>query len=238
MKEFYFVYLTTNKLNGKQYVGSHVARKLDDGYIGSGRPYFSNAVKKYGKENFERLILKECNTIEEARKLEEPYINEYNTLSPNGYNLSPTGGTCNGGRHSKESKKKISEALKGKFKDRVFSEEWKQKLKDAKVDYIPWSKGATFSEEHKKNISKAREGKYLGENNNMYGISIYELWEERYGKELARKMINAHKSKLSETLLGKKHVLKEVECPHCGKKGKGPNMTRYHFDKCKNKEII
>lgn len=25
------------------------------------------------------------------------------------------------------------------------------------------------------------------------------------------------------------------ECPHCGKIGRGPNMTRYHFDNCKEK---
>ena len=30
-------------------------------------------------------------------------------------------------------------------------------------------------------------------------------------------------------------VLKERICPHCGKIGKGPNMTRYHFDNCKVK---
>ena len=31
---------------------------------------------------------------------------------------------------------------------------------------------------------------------------------------------------------GKKHILKELKCPFCCVKGAGPNMTRYHFDKC------
>lgn len=35
-------------------------------------------------------------------------------------------------------------------------------------------------------------------------------------------------------ILGKPHNLKEYECPHCGRIGKGPNMMRYHFDKCKH----
>lgn len=235
--EYYFVYLTTNKINGKQYVGSHVTTNMDDDYIGSGRPYLSNAIKKYGKENFERTILKECVTIEEARLLEEPFIKKYKTLAPNGYNLSPTGGTNQfGGRHSEESKKKISESLKGKFKGRVFTEEWKQKLSDAKKDFIPWSKGATFSEEHRKNISKAREGKYTGENNNMFGKSLYDLWKEKYGEKEAIERIKKHKENLSKSVKGKKHELKNIVCPHCGKEGKGPNMTRYHFDKCKNKK--
>ncbi len=32
-----------------------------------------------------------------------------------------------------------------------------------------------------------------------------------------------------------KSDMKEKTCPHCGKIGKGPNMSRYHFDKCKLK---
>lgn len=33
----------------------------------------------------------------------------------------------------------------------------------------------------------------------------------------------------------KKPTRKERTCPHCDKVGKGPNMTRYHFDNCKQK---
>jgi group I intron endonuclease len=39
--------------------------------------------------------------------------------------------------------------------------------------------------------------------------------------------------KLSESCKGKRLV---VECPHCGLKGGGGNMRRYHFDKCKDKK--
>lgn len=31
-------------------------------------------------------------------------------------------------------------------------------------------------------------------------------------------------------------ALPDKQCPHCGIFGKGPNMTRYHFDKCKQKK--
>lgn len=41
-----------------------------------------------------------------------------------------------------------------------------------------------------------------------------------------------YRSKLSEACKGKREV---VECPHCGLKGGGGNMRRYHFDKCKKK---
>ena len=34
---------------------------------------------------------------------------------------------------------------------------------------------------------------------------------------------------------GNKYNIIERTCPHCNKTGKGSNMTRYHFDNCKNK---
>jgi group I intron endonuclease len=39
--------------------------------------------------------------------------------------------------------------------------------------------------------------------------------------------------RLSEACKGKREI---VECPHCGLKGGGGNMTRYHFNKCKDKK--
>ena len=48
MKES-FVYITTNLINKKQYVGSHYGNK-DDSYLGSGY-VLKLSIKKYGKEN-------------------------------------------------------------------------------------------------------------------------------------------------------------------------------------------
>jgi len=44
------------------------------------------------------------------------------------------------------------------------------------------------------------------------------------------------KRKISEASKGIVKNYKTVTCPHCGKEGRGGNMTRYHFDKCKQKE--
>lgn len=52
-----FVYMWTNKLNGKKYIGLHVG-SLEDKYIGSGVA-FNRAIKKYGIEHFNRSILHE-----------------------------------------------------------------------------------------------------------------------------------------------------------------------------------
>jgi len=59
------VYLTTNLVNGKLYLGSHAAG--DPTYLGSGL-LLQNAIKKYGKHNFIRETLYEgscCRDVEE-----------------------------------------------------------------------------------------------------------------------------------------------------------------------------
>ena len=43
-----FIYLTTNLINGKQYVGSHKGFKCDN-YLGSGK-ILIHAIKKYVKK--------------------------------------------------------------------------------------------------------------------------------------------------------------------------------------------
>jgi len=53
---YYIIYKTTNLINGKYYIGKHQTKDLNDGYVGSGK-YLKNAIKKYGIENFETIIL-------------------------------------------------------------------------------------------------------------------------------------------------------------------------------------
>ena len=90
-KKYNYVYITTCICTNLQYVGSHMTNELEDGYIGSGIG-FTDVKKELGKENFTRLILEFHPDISTARKREEHYITVYNTLEPNGYNISPDGG--------------------------------------------------------------------------------------------------------------------------------------------------
>ena len=109
----HFVYLTTNIITGEQYAGDHSTNNMGDGYLGSGI-IIKKALKKYKRENFKREILEFFKTKQEAFNTQEKYINEYNTLSPNGYNISPTGGPECGGRHLEETKKKLVIQIKVK----------------------------------------------------------------------------------------------------------------------------
>lgn len=85
-----FIYLTINKINGKKYIGM-CKNTHEKFYLGSGK-ILKESIKKYGKENFERIILQECETFEELSLAEEYWIKKYNAVEDeNFYNLTSGG---------------------------------------------------------------------------------------------------------------------------------------------------
>lgn len=90
------IYLVTNLINGKQYVGQTVQdlKKRWQGHQhGSSCRVLSQAINKYGKDNFKIEVLDKAKTIDDLNTLEIKYINKLNTISPNGYNLQTGGGS-------------------------------------------------------------------------------------------------------------------------------------------------
>lgn len=155
---YFFIYVITNKINGKKYVGFHATNNFNDGYMGSGVA-INDAIKKYGIENFSKEILEECNIYNWGEK-ERYWIKKLKTYN-NGYNLTIGGEGSIGLKLSNESKKKISESNKGnipwnKNKTGLYSLEYKEKLSKA-------FKNKTISEETKQKISKANTGKIKSE---------------------------------------------------------------------------
>jgi len=151
MKKHY-VYITTNLINGKQYVGDHSTNRVNDSYLGSGI-ILHKAIEKYRRRNFKRKILEFFDTKEKAFYAQEKYINEYNTLIPNGYNLDLIGGSAPNKIFSKETIEKRS-------KDRIgfkHSKETKEKIRQSLL-------GVKHTEERRKNISEAHKGKDFSPN--------------------------------------------------------------------------
>ena len=161
MKKFNYIYLITNTLNNKIYVGKHSTNNLDDGYMGSGK-IIKRAITKYGIENFNKEYLAFCDTEEKLNWLEKFYIKKYNAREV-GYNLTDGGEGICGYNFSDESKQKISCSHKGKH----LTEEHKQKLSEkgkGRVVGIETRKklsrklkGRVFSEEHKHKISISKQ---------------------------------------------------------------------------------
>lgn len=82
----YLIYQTTNLINGKKYRGAHISNELDDGYLGSGQ-LLKKAIAKYGIENFSKVILKECSSVQDMFEQEAIFVDAKWVEDPNTYNL-------------------------------------------------------------------------------------------------------------------------------------------------------
>tara|TARA_R110002050_G_scaffold212773_1_gene348935 strand:- start:20 stop:622 length:603 start_codon:yes stop_codon:yes gene_type:complete len=170
-----YIYKTTNLLNTKIYIGLNRSPVSETkNYLGSGVA-FKKAFKKYGRENFKKEILEECNSITELDNKERYWISYFNATGTNGYNITK-GGYGNtkgmkGKNHSDEAKEKIRQANLGK----VLSSEIKEKISESNKgkQYNQWSKesrnklaeskkGHKHSEETKTKMSNAHKGKLYG----------------------------------------------------------------------------
>lgn len=87
-----FIYITTNHINGKRYIGQKSYSQNNwKSYLGSGI-YLNRAIKKYGKENFSKEIIEDCETKEILDEREKYWINYYNAVESDDYYNIASGG--------------------------------------------------------------------------------------------------------------------------------------------------
>lgn len=161
---YFYIYKVTNKINSKSYVGKHASNHEFDDYLGSGI-LINKAIKKYGKENFCKIVLEYC-TPENINDREKIWIEKENCLNPNGYNIAKGG---EGGdlisRHpdNDQIRKDISRRVQS-FYDNESDEhrEWRSKRNkgktrtdDTRHNISTGRRGIKFTDEHKKHISDA-----------------------------------------------------------------------------------
>jgi len=189
-QKYYFIYQTTNKINGKIYVGKHETYDLNDGYLGSGK-YLNRAIEKYGIENFERKILFFCESHDELSAKEAEIVNEDFVARKDTYNIKVGG---DGGwdfvnkvltteerrKHvidslTPEQHKFLSDSSK-QYWNAISDEERKAKslktsksLKEYYKTHTNIWLGKHHTEESKAKISKAHIGKIDGDKNPMAG---------------------------------------------------------------------
>lgn len=124
--------------NGKTYIGitsKPVEKRWLNGRGYAKNEHFWNAIKKYGWENISHEILATGLSREEAGLMEQMYISVYQSADQGkGYNL--TYGGEKGAIHTSQSRKKLSESMKGKrYNVGVrFSEERKRHLREHHAD--------------------------------------------------------------------------------------------------------
>lgn len=171
---FGFVYVTTNLINGKKYVGQKKVTASDSHwktYLGSGRA-LKDAVEKYGKENFDRKIIDIAFSFEQLNRLELFYTQLFNVVADRKwYNLCYGGGGTNGVTGIKR------------------SEETKQKLRESKLGEKNPNFGRIYTEEEIEDLRR----RMSGEGNPMYGKrgELSPNYGKKHSEETKRKMSNA-----------------------------------------------
>lgn len=224
-----YIYIITNTVLQKQYVGSRICHKFDikdDNYWGSSK-YLNEDYKIYGKDKFVKEILEEIFDINNLLDSETKNILKYNTLAPNGYNKYLP--NKRKGFHMHGTHLKLSEEHKQKLR-RPKSEETKQKIRKANKGktHPAWNKGLT-KETNKslKEMSKKQSIRFLGKNNPNFGgkITKQPKIKQKISTSLKARYINEPELKQKISRKGKKQP-PEFGMNH-SKKIRGKNNGRY-----------
>ena len=90
MRRYYYLYKIINKINDNFYYGVHQTSNLKDNYMGSGSRLLK-AYKKYGKNNFEKIILEWFDTEQKMFEREREIVHSDLVNTINCYNLKEGG---------------------------------------------------------------------------------------------------------------------------------------------------
>ena len=162
----YTVYLITNQINSKKYVGvtkrnylERYKEHLHSANSGS-TSLIHCAMRKYGTVNFQVSILESDVPDEVAGQREQHYIAELDTFYKNGhgYNMTLGGNGTVGYVFTDDDKRKISDGLRG----HVFPESRNRKIQLAMT-------GRQYKQEWRDALSASRIGRFTGEQNPFYG---------------------------------------------------------------------
>lgn len=177
---FGIIYITVNKVNGRKYIGQHKCKTDNDSYLGSGKALLS-AIKKYGRDNFERHTLYKAETEEELDQKEVEFISAFMATEREQYYNINEGGSANrmcgknnpmygkkgslapgyGRKKSDEEIKILKERMSGTSNPmfgRRYTEEEKRQIGDRQRGEKHWNYGRHWSEEAKKVMSEKHKG--------------------------------------------------------------------------------
>lgn len=157
-KPFGIIYLITNKVTGKQYVGQTTVgiRRRWQMHQTTAKtknlPYpISHAIRKYGALAFELQVLDTAMGRDDLNTKEIHWIGALNTKAPGGYNLTLGGEGTTGAIMTPEARAKMSARSKGVPK----SQEHREKIRAANMGHV-------IAPETKAKIGAAHKGRKNG----------------------------------------------------------------------------
>lgn len=252
-----FVYVWYDRKHKRYYVGSHWGAE-DDGYVCSSS--WMKRAYKLRPSDFRRRIIARVNSSRQDLLLEENrwlQMIRDDELGKKFYNLT---NHLNGHWSTDKNKRmtvgeKISasplrvERLRMANLGKKFSDEHKKNLSNALKGRIVWNTGLktgpqsieTNTKRGLKNRLAQKDGGFTKGMHWWNDGNISKLSRECPGEFWSAGMLNSGKRKpfFSEESREQMSInakqREKIECPHCGKVGPKPQMSRWHFDSCKEK---
>lgn len=222
--DFSCIYLWTNLVNGKKYVGQAQSfyNRMGQYKYGKFNKHLQYAIKKYGIDNFDITILERDIPFEFLDEREQYWLDYYQSyFDINGYNICQHAGTTRGFKHSSKTKQLLREKAKRRFEDpaerakvqgenngmygKKHTEEWCKQHSD-------WLKNKwATNKEYREYISEKSRGKnnyfygkrYFGvENGNAKSVRCVELNKIYTTVKEAAKRHNISRQNITHVLRG------------------------------------
>lgn len=245
-----YVYCIINNITQETYIGRHNYKSKEKwlDYMGSGT-LIKKAIEKYGKDNFSKILIEECENIETLMEREESWINHYKSIGKAEYNVALSGGKSSLGNYwpylrpedaqiisnklsnsikkSKKHKMNIKKAMdKRKKRNKVERDKFAKKYKDIVIDL--YRKGYSMIKiRDKTKISRTVIRQILIENNEV------DLNENGY---IIRNHTEESKKKISEALKSQTAYKRpQKESIYCHQCGEVTDNLKYCSLECKNR---
>lgn len=220
------VYVHTNKINGKKYVGVTSLNPESRWRNGNGyshNTYFTNAIKKYGwDEGFTHEIIAENLSVEDAYQMEKDLIAKYDCMNPNGYNAT-SGGEI-GKEYSEELRQRLSEIVT----ERMKNPEVRAKMAELAANRDYWGENNPNYGNHK----------LAGENNPNYGKKASEETRRKISEALSnpseetrKKMSDAAKASMTPERI---QYLREINTGRKATEETKQKMSQSHKERWTN----
>ncbi len=162
-----YIYVITNKLNNKQYVGQcmcSIKERFNAHYSDSNHTIPLHCdMHNFGITNF---CIEQLDEVADDIRLdvETYYINKLNTIIPNGYNVQRRGTQGFSGQKHTEQTKQIIGVNSKRWWDSASDEALKIRSEKIRQKAL----GRKFSDEHRRKLSESASNRF-GENNSFYG---------------------------------------------------------------------
>ena len=207
-----YIYKRENLINGKIYIGKHKYSQpmLDESYRGSGK-LLNYALVKYGEDNFTYELIDTADTLEELNLLEKFYIEIFNCIHPNGYNISAGGDGGNTYSNlSEEDKalrnKKLSDAHKGTLI--IHKDEVHIRINPSDLDTYLADGYCLGVSENRRNINREAHLRFIKENPDWTSPTSWKPGNIPWNK--GKPMREDSKEKLRKTNTGKKQSVETI----------------------------